>query len=145
MSQIKEHLNNKFEEKLEEIKANRNKTTTSDEEDASNSENNLPRRKYASNTKFDKNKSQDNYLQSSNMHEVRQLSIPLGVVNEKLDETVIINENWPEADYHRYNTVRHKRLLIHKSCSFLTYLQNIEYQNTETLILNIDIYFSSFF
>ena len=93
MSQIKEHLNNKFEEKLEEIKANRNKNTTSDEEDASNSENNLPRRKHASNTKFDKNKSQDNYFQSSNMHEVRQLSTPLGVVNEKLDETVIINEN----------------------------------------------------
>ena len=34
------------------------------------------------------------------MDELRQPSTPLGVVNETLDETIIINENRQEADYH---------------------------------------------
>ena len=34
------------------------------------------------------------------MDELRQPTTPLGVVNETLDATIIINENRGEADYH---------------------------------------------
>ena len=34
------------------------------------------------------------------MSELRQAYAPLEVVNETLDETIIMNENRPEADYH---------------------------------------------
>ena len=34
------------------------------------------------------------------MDELRQPTTPLGVVNETLDDTIIINENRHEADYH---------------------------------------------
>ena len=36
------------------------------------------------------------------MSELRQPYTPLGIVNETLDETIIINENRPEADHHKH-------------------------------------------
>ena len=57
-------------------------------------------KKHASNNETDKNRNQDNRLQSSEMHELRQPSTPFGVTNVTLDDTIIINENRQEADYH---------------------------------------------
>ena len=78
-----------------------------DEEDAGNnrpstsiSENKDLRRKHASNNEIDKDKNQDNRFQSSEMYEPRQPSTPFGVANETLEDTIIINENRQEADYH---------------------------------------------
>ena len=78
---------------------------SSGEEDAennrpgpSNSENKLLRRKRAPNapnTEIDKDKSQDNHFQSSDMNELRHPSTPLRVVNKTLDETIIINGDRP--------------------------------------------------
>ena len=34
------------------------------------------------------------------MYELRQPSNPFGIVNETLDDTIIMNENIQEADYH---------------------------------------------
>ena len=36
------------------------------------------------------------------MHELRQPSTPFGVANTTLDDTITINENRQEADYHKH-------------------------------------------
>ena len=100
MTHIEEQLNNKFEEALEEIIAKKNIDLKTDKEDAQNnrpgpsgSKNKLFRRKHVSNIAIDKDKSQDNHSESSEMNEPRQKSTPFGVVNVTLDETIIINGN----------------------------------------------------
>ena len=108
MSQIEEQLNNKFEEILKEIRTNKTHIVTTDEEDA---ENNQPgpsnyrdkglRNKHASGTTLDKNKNQDDRIYPSEMCELRQPYTPLGIAEDTLDETIIINENRQErADHH---------------------------------------------
>ena len=105
MSQIEQQLNSKFEEILKEIRTNKENNVTDGDEDAennrpstSNSENRHLRRKHASNNEIDRD--QDNRFQSSEMHELRQPTTPFGLVNETLNDTIIINENRQEADYH---------------------------------------------
>ena len=66
----------------------------------SNSESKIRRRKHASNIEIDKNKSQDDHFQLSEMNELRNSTTSLKVANETLDETIIIDGNRPEADYH---------------------------------------------
>ena len=67
------------------------------------SENELLRRKLASNTEIERDKSQDNTFQSSAMNELRTQSTPLGIVNETLEETIKIYGKRPEPDYHNIN------------------------------------------
>ena len=107
MTQIEQQLNSKFEKILKEIRTNKENNLVDDEEDAednrpstSNSENRYLRKKHASNNAIDKNRNQDNCFQSSEMHELRQPSTPFGVANVTLDDTIMINENRQEADYH---------------------------------------------
>ena len=108
MSQIEEQLNNKFEEILKEIRTNKNYIVITDEEDAennqpgpSNSKNKGLRNKHASNTTLDKNKNQDDRFYPSEMGELRQPYTPLGITEDTLDESIIINENRHEkADHH---------------------------------------------
>ena len=109
MTQIEEQLNNKFEEILNEIRTNRNYTIT-DEEGAensqpgpSNSKNRSLRNKHAPNITIDKDKNQDDRFYPSELSELSQTYTPLGIANETLDETIIINENRREADHHRTN------------------------------------------
>ena len=59
------------------------------------------KRKHGSNNEIDKDTYQDNRFQSSEMYELRQPSTPFGVVNETSDDTIVMNENRQEADYHR--------------------------------------------
>ena len=108
MTQIEQQLNNKFEEILKEIRTNKDSNLVNDVEDAennrpstSNSGNNLLKRKHASNNRIDEDKNQDNRFQSSAMSELRLSSTPFGVANETLDDTIILNENRQEADYHK--------------------------------------------
>ena len=105
MSQIEQQLNSKFEEILKEIRTNKENNATDGDEDVennrpstSNSENRHLRRKHASNNEIDRD--QDNRFQSSEMHELRQPTTPFGLINETLNDTIIINENRQEADYH---------------------------------------------
>ena len=107
MTQIEQQLNSKFEEILKRIRTNRESNLVNDEDDAednrpsnSNPENKHLRRKHASNNKIDKDRNQDNRFQSSEMYELGQPSTSFGVANETLDDTIIINENRQEADYH---------------------------------------------
>ena len=113
MTQNDEQLNSKFEEILNENRVNRNNYIVSDYEDAennrpspSNLENRTLRKKHASNIAIDKDKNQDDRFESLEMNELRQPYTPLGVVNETLDETVIINENKPEVDHHSRITMK---------------------------------------
>ena len=57
----------------------------------------ISRKKHASNIENNKDRIQDIPFRSSDMDELRQPSSPLGVVNETLDETIIINENRQQA------------------------------------------------
>ena len=108
MTQIEQQLNSKFEEILREIKTNRESNLANDEEDAetnrpgpSNSKNRSLRNNHASNTTLDRDKNQDDRFYLSEMSELRQPYTPLGIANETLDETIIINENRQEnADHH---------------------------------------------
>ena len=107
MSQIEQQLNSKFEEILKEIRTNKENNVADGDEGAennrpstSNSENRHLRKKHASNNEIDRD--QDNRFQSSEMHELRQPTTPFGLVNETLNDTIIINENRPEADYHSF-------------------------------------------
>ena len=113
MTQNDEQLNSKFEEILNENRVNRNNYIVSDDDNAennrpspSNLENRTLRKKHASNIAIDKDKNQDDRFESSKMNELRQLYTPLGVVNETLDETIIINENIPEIDHHSRITMK---------------------------------------
>ena len=108
ITEIEQQLNSKFEEILKEIRPNKESNLTNDEEDAednrpstSNSENKHLRRRHASNDEFDIDRNQDNRFQSSEMYELRQPSTPSGAANETLDDTIIINENRQETDYHK--------------------------------------------
>ena len=110
MSQIEQQLNSKFEEILKEIRTNKENNVADGDEGAennrpstSNSENRHLRKKHASNNEIDRD--QDNRFQSSEMHEFRQPTTPFGLVNETLNDTIIINENRPEADYHNEHTL----------------------------------------
>ena len=107
MTQIEQQLNSNFKEILKEIRTNRDSSLANYETDAennrpstSNSENKFLRRKQASNNEIDKDTNQDNRFQSTEMYELRQPSTPFGVVNETLDDTIIMNENREEANYH---------------------------------------------
>ena len=107
MTQIEQKLNSKFEEILKENRTNRDSNLANDKEDAENNrpstskpENKFLRKKHASNIENNKNRFQDIRFPSSDMDELRQASTPFGVVNETLDDTIIINENRQEADYH---------------------------------------------
>ena len=104
MSQIEEHLNSKFEEILKEIRTNKNSDSGKNDENCDPGPSDLGnkhlKKKHASNTKNNKNRTQDNHFPSSDMDELRLPTTPLGVVNDTLDETIILNENRPEADYH---------------------------------------------
>ena len=110
MTQIEQQLNSKFEGILKEVRTNKENNLVDDEEDVednrpstSNSENRFLRKKHASSNGTNKNRNQDNRFQSSEMHELRQPSTPFGIANVTLDDTIIINENSQEADYHIYN------------------------------------------
>ena len=111
MSQIEEQLNTKFEDILKEIRPNGNYNITTDEEDVersqpgpSNSKNRSLRNRHASNTTIDRDKNQDDWFYPSEMSELRQPYTSLGIANETLDETIIINENRQEnADNHNVN------------------------------------------
>ena len=106
MSQIKEHLNSKLEEILKEIRASKNCNREKDDEicdpGCSNLRNEHLKKKYASNIENNSDRIQDNRVPSSNidMDELRQPSTPFGVANETLEDTIIINKNRQEADYH---------------------------------------------
>ena len=107
MTQIEQQLNRKFEEILNGIRTNTETNLANDEEDAedsrpstSNPENKHLRRIHASNNEINKNRNQDNRFQSSEVHESRQPSTPFGVAKVTLDDTITINENRQEADYH---------------------------------------------
>ena len=108
MTQIEQQLNCKFEEILREIRTNRESNLANNEEDAennrpgpSNSKNRSLRNNHASNTTLDRDKNQDDRFCPSEMSELRQPYTPLGIANETLDETIIINENRQEnADHH---------------------------------------------
>ena len=114
MSQIEEQLNNKFEEILKEIRTNRNYNITTDDEDAersqpgpSNSKNRSLRNKHSSNTTIDRDKNQDDRFYPSEMSELRKPYTPLGIANETLDETIVINENRREnTDHHKSKVLR---------------------------------------
>ena len=119
MSQIKQQLNSKFEEILKEIRTNKENNATDGDEDVennrpstSNSENRHLRRKHASNNEIDRD--QDNRFQSSEMHELRQPTTPFGLINETLNDTIIINENRQEADYH----TRYLKICCNPSSTF---------------------------
>ena len=60
----------------------------------------LRKEQHASNNEFDKDRNQDNCFQPSEMNELRQQSTLFGVANETLDDTIVINENRHEANYH---------------------------------------------
>ena len=106
MTQIEHQLNSKFEEILKEIRANKNCNTTTDEADAesrqpgpSNSKPKGLRNKHASNMTIERD--QDDRFYSSEMSELRQPYVSIGITDETLDETIIINENRQEtADHH---------------------------------------------
>ena len=106
MTQIEHQLNNKFEEILKEIRANKNCNTITDEEDVesrqpgpSNAKPKGLRNKHASNMTIERD--QDDRFYSSEMSELRQPYTPIGITDETLDETIIINENRQEnADHH---------------------------------------------
>ena len=98
MTQIEHQLNCKFEEILEEIRTNKNYNTTTDEEDVesrqpgpSNPKPKGLRSRHASNMTIERD--QDDRFYSSEMSELRQPYTPIGIANETLDETIIINEN----------------------------------------------------
>ena len=119
MTQIEQQLNSKFEAILKEIRTNRDSNLIDDDEDAednrpstSNSENKLLRRKHASNTGIDKNKTQDYRFQSSEMYELRQPTTPFGVANETLNVLIIMNENRQEADYHNIHPCTLPKLIF---------------------------------
>ena len=104
MIQIEQQLNSEFEEILKGIRTNRESYLANDEEDAedsrpstSNPEKRHLRRKHASNNEIDKDRNQDNRLQSSEMYELRQPPTSFGVANVTLDDTIPINENRQEA------------------------------------------------
>ena len=107
MTQIEHQLKSKFEEILEEIRTNKNYNATTDEEDVesrqpgtSNPKTKGLRSKHASNMIIERD--QDDRFYSSEISELRQSYIPIGIANETLDETIIINENrQEEADHHR--------------------------------------------
>ena len=128
MSQIEQQLNSKFEEILKEIRTNKENNVADDDEGAennrpstSNSENRHLRKKHASNNEIDRD--QDNRFQSSEMHELRQPTTPFGLVNETLNDTIIINENRPEADYHNRHV--HKYHYHSHNISFLNFFSEI--------------------
>ena len=106
MTQIEHQLNSKLEKILKEIRANKNCNTTTDEEDVesrqpgpSNSKPKGLRNKHASNMTIERD--QDDRVYSSEMSELRQPYTPIGITDETLDETIIINENRQEnADHH---------------------------------------------
>ena len=108
MTQIEQQLNSKFEEILKEISTNRGSNLANGEEDAENNrhttsnskKNKSLRRKHASNNEIDKDTNHDNRFQSSEIYELRQPSTPFGVVNETIDDTIKMNENRQETDYH---------------------------------------------
>ena len=89
---------------MKEIRANKNYERGKDDElcdpGPSSSGNKHLKKKHASNIKNNKNRIQGNHFLSSDMDELRQPTTPLGVVNETLDETIVINENRHEDDYH---------------------------------------------
>ena len=69
----------------------------------SNYKNKGLRNKHASNSTSDKNKNknQDDRFYPSEMSELRQPYTPLGITEDTIDETIIINENRQErADHH---------------------------------------------
>ena len=90
---------------MKEIRVNKNCDTGKDDENCdpgpSSSENEHLKKKHASNNKNNKSRIQDNHFPSSDMDELRQMTTPSGVINETLDDTIIINENRQEDDYHR--------------------------------------------
>ena len=108
MSQIEEQLNTKFEEILKEIRTNKNYIAITDEEDVetnkpgpSNYRNKGLRNKHASNSTSDENKNRDDRFYPSEMSELGQPYTPLGIAEDTLDETIIINENrQKKADHH---------------------------------------------
>ena len=122
MTQIEQQLNSKFEEILREIRTNRQSNLANDEEDAennrpgpSNSKNRSLRNNHASNTTLDRDKNQDDRFYPSEMSDLRQPYTPLGIANETLDETIIINENRQENADHHMVTVPTKNILRQSS------------------------------
>ena len=115
MTQIEEQLNSKFEEIPKEIRTNKNHNVTTDKEDVesrqlgpSNSKSKGLRNKHASNTTIERDRDQDDRFYPSEMSELRQPYTLLGITNEILYETIIINENRQEADHHICDTFSSK-------------------------------------
>ena len=104
MSQIEKHPNSKFEEILKEIRVYKNCNREKDNENCdpgpSIFRNEHLKKKHASNKENNRDRINDNRFPSSDMEELRQPSTLLGVANETLEDTVMINENRQEADYH---------------------------------------------
>ena len=106
MTQIEHQLNCKFEEMFKEIRTNKNYNITTDEENVESKQpgpsNPKPkglRSKHASNMTIERD--QDDRFYSSEMSDLRQPYTPIGIANETLDETIIINKNRQEsADHH---------------------------------------------
>ena len=106
MTKIEHRLNSKFEEILKEIRTNKNYTATTDEEDVesrqpgpSNPKTKGRRSKHASSTTIERD--QNDRFYPSEMSELRQPYTSIGIANETLDETIIINENRQEnTDHH---------------------------------------------
>ena len=155
MSQIEEHLNNKFEEILKEIRTNKNYIVLTDEEDAennqpgpSNSKNKGLRNKHASNTALDKNKNQDDRFYPSEMSELRQPYTPLGITENTLDESIIINENRHEkADHHKTKSASEGNVFPRKFHCFwlLKITKSFVASNHHARISNTRLFFSYIF
>ena len=80
----------------------------------SNFENKHLRTKHASNKEIDKDKRQDSRFQPYDMNELRQRLTPLQYMNETLDDTIILIEYRPEANYHN-KTRRHTFITENKT------------------------------
>ena len=106
MTQFEQQPNSKFEEILKGYRANKNHNVTTDEGDVESrqpgpsiSKGKSHRSKHASNTTIGSD--QDDWFCPSEMSGLRQPYTPLGIANETLNETIIINENREEnADHH---------------------------------------------
>ena len=62
---------------------------------------------------------QDDRFYSSEMSELRQPYTPIGITNETLDETIIINENRQEsADHHKYNSSNETNSIVNTKTMF---------------------------
>ena len=112
---------------MKEISANKNCDREKDDQNpgSSNLRNEHLNKKHASNIENNRDTIQDNRFPTSDMDELRQPSTPSGVANETLEETIVLNQNRQEADYH---------IMLSQCCELsLTRSNNRHSVNCETL------------